>query len=88
MKKETVTSALRQTILAVTGKGLEYGVYSDSRKRKTAVGVKLIRTRFNSDTTDKIVKVMQDKGFKLAYVKYNDMGWRHCPGQRFCFYKK
>jgi HSP90 family molecular chaperone len=94
MSKQTVTSELRKSIEKVVGESMkESTVYSDSRKGN-AVGVKFAWKQFSQPIIEEIVEDMQNKGFKLKYVRYNsspksDNPWYNTiPGQRFCFYNK
>ncbi len=88
MSKQTVTSELRKSIIKVTGKIIQCIVYSDSRKGN-AVGVKFAFTQYSQPIIEQIVEDMQNKGFKLKYVRYNrSYGYGTVPGQRFCFYNK
>ena len=93
MSKQTVTSELRKSIEKVTGKIIQCIVYSDSRKQN-AVGVKFAFTQYSQPIIDQVVEDMQNKGFKLKYVRYNssprsENPWYNTvPGQRFCFYNK
>ena len=92
MIKETVTSALKESLVKVTGKMGSGFFYSDSRKRKTAVGVKVCRELYTQPVIQLIVEDMELKGFKLAYTRHNiskDYKLNHSViGTRFCFFKK
>ena len=94
MKKVTVTSELKKSIEKVTGNALKERVYSDSRKNKTAVGVKVCYAQYSDPIKNQIIDDMESKGYKLDYVRYNQSNggnpyaWRSIPGTRFCFYKK
>ena len=90
----TVTSQLRKSITKVTGKIMQERVYSDSRKKGLAVGVKVCYAQYSQPIINEIVEDMQSKGFKLGYVRYNQSqnaeNYYFCtiPGTRFCFYRK
>jgi site-specific DNA-cytosine methylase len=87
MKNQTVTAALRQSIVKATGYIMQEIVYSDTRKKGTAVGVKVCYAQYSQPIQDAIIEDMESKGYKLAYVRYNNQ--KYCvPGTRFCFYKK
>jgi hypothetical protein len=89
----TVTSQLRKSIVKVTGKIMQQIVYSDTRKKGLAVGVKICYTKYPQSVIDEVIKDMESKGFKHAYTRYNSSNnlqtyWHTVPGQRFCFYNK
>jgi hypothetical protein len=86
--KNSVTSELKKSITKVTGLVFQQLVYSDTRKNGLAVGVKVCYTKYSQPIIDQIVEDMSNKGFKLAYVRYNNMGNGYVNGTRFCFYKK
>lgn len=86
--KNSVTTELKKSIAKVTGTTFNRYTYSDSRKKGTAVGVKVCYTEFAQPIIDQVVEDMEAKGFKLAYVRYNNMGRGYVDGTRFCFYKK
>ena len=86
--KNSVTSELKKSITKVTGNVFQQLVYSDTRKKGLAVGVKVCFTQYSQPIIDQVVEDMQSKGFKLAYVRYNDLGRLYVNGTRFCFYKK
>ncbi len=93
MKNQTVTSALRESITKVTGYIMQERVYSDSRKKGLAVGVKVCYVSYPKITINSIVADMESKGYKLAYVRYNKSKrepgtYSTIPGTRFTFYKK
>ena len=89
----TVTSQLRKSITKVTGKIMQERVYSDSRKKGLAVGVKVCYAQYSQPIINEIVEDMQSKGFKLGYVRYNQSQnveshyFSTIPGTRFCFYR-
>ena len=92
--KSSVTSELKKSIEKVTGKKVGL-VYSDSRKKKTAVGVKICFTKYSQSIINQIVEDMEGKGYKHAYTRYNQPDkfsvyaqFYTVPGQRFCFYNK
>jgi hypothetical protein len=89
MSKQTVTSELRKSIEKVVGESMKGALaYSDSRAQN-AVGVKFAWKQFSQPIIEQIVEDMQNKGFKLKYVRYNkSYGYGTVPGQRFCFYNK
>jgi hypothetical protein len=84
----TVTSQLKKSIEKVTGYVFQAMVYSDTRKKGTAVGVKVCYTEYSQPIINQIVEDMENKGYKFAYVRYNNMGRGYVNGTRFCFYKK
>ena len=86
----TVTSQLKKSIEKVTGYVFQAMVYSDTRKKGTAVGVKVCYTEYSQPIIDQIVEDMENKGYKFAYVRYNKSKYNYpsVPGTRFCFYKK
>tara|TARA_R110000868_G_C10564132_1_gene737156 strand:- start:129 stop:410 length:282 start_codon:yes stop_codon:yes gene_type:complete len=89
----TVTSQLRKSITKVTGQIVQERIYSDDRKNGQAVGVKLCYASFEENTKNAIVEDMESKGYKLAYVRFNQSRkepgyFSTIPGTRFCFYKK
>ena len=86
--KNSVTSELKKSITKVTGYVFQQLVYSDTRKNGLAVGVKVCFTQYSQPIIDQVVEDMEAKGFKLAYVRYNNMGKGYVNGTRFCFYKK
>ncbi len=88
--KNSVTSELKKSITKVTGHVFQQLVYSDTRKKGLAVGVKVCFTQYSQPIIDQIVEDMSNKGFKLAYTKYNQSkyGYHSVPGTRFCFYRK
>ena len=88
--KNSVTSELKKSITKVTGLVFQQLVYSDTRKKGTAVGVKVCYTEYSQPIIDQIVEDMQNKGFKFAYTKFNKpkYGYHSVPGTRFCFYKQ
>ena len=92
--KNSVTSQLKLSIEKVTGNVFQQFVYSDSRKKGLAVGVKVCFTKYDQPIIDKVIEDMESKGYEHAYTKYNQSNstsiyaWRSIPGQRFCFYKK
>jgi len=88
--KNSVTSELKKSITKVTGHVFQQLVYSDTRKKGLAVGVKVCFTQYSQPIIDQIVEDMSNKGFKLAYTKYNQprYGYHSVPGTRFCFYRK
>ena len=86
--KNSVTSQLKKSITKVTGLVFQQLVYSDTRKNGLAVGVKVCFTQYSQPIIDQVVEDMEAKGFKLAYVRYNNMGKGYVNGTRFCFYKK
>ena len=94
MKNQTVTSALKQSIVKSTGRIFQHRVYSDGRKKGLAVGVKVCYVEYSKPLQDLIVSDMESKGYKLAYVRYNKSNdatpsyFSTIPGTRFCFYKK
>ena len=94
MSKITVTSELRKSIEKVVGESMKGStVFSDSRKGN-AVGVKFAWKQFSQPIIEEIVQDMENKGFKLKYVRYNrsrkseNYWYNTIPGQRFCFYNK
>ena len=91
--KQTVTSELKKSIEKVTGCIFQARVYSDTRLKGLAVGVKVCYTEYSQPIINQIVEDMESKGFKFAYTRLNktkyDFGtFGTIPGQRFCFYKK
>ena len=87
MKNQTVTAALRKSIEKSTGYIMQEIVYSDGRKKGAAVGVKVCFAQYSQPILDAIIEDMESKGYKLAYIRYNNT--KNCtPGTRFCFYKK
>jgi hypothetical protein len=86
--KNSVTSQLKKSITKVTGFVFQQLVFSDTRKNGLAVGVKVCFTEYSQPIINQIVDDMEAKGFKLAYVRYNNMGRGYVNGTRFCFYKK
>jgi hypothetical protein len=84
----TVTSQLKKSIEKVTGYVFQAMVYSDTRKKGTAVGVKVCYTEYSQPIINQIVEDMENKGYKFAYARYNNMGRGYVNGTRFCFYKK
>ena len=88
--KNSVTSQLKKSITKVTGSVFQQLVYSDARRSGLAVGVKVCYTQYSQPIIDQIVEDMQNKGFKLAYTKFNEpkYGYHSVPGTRFCFYKQ
>ena len=93
MKNQTVTSALRESIVKSTGCIMQEIVYSDSRKKGLAVGVKVCYAQYSEPIQKEIIEDMKTKGFKLAYIRYNKSNdsvptyFNTIPGTRFCFYK-
>lgn len=94
MKNQTVTSALRESIEKSTGRIMQERVYSDSRRKGLAVGIKVCYAEYSRPIQELIVSDMESKGFKFAYIRYNkskDNGsyyYTTIPGTRFCFYRK
>ena len=88
--KNSVTSELKKSITKVTGLVFQQLVYSDTRKKGLAVGVKVCFTQYSQPIIDQVVEDMEAKGFKFAYTKFNQStnGYPSVPGTRFCFYKK
>jgi hypothetical protein len=87
MKNVTVTAELRNSIQKVTKeKGLQ--VYSDSRLKGKAVGVKVVGAKYSDIEIKSIINDMESKGFQFAYTRQNMGGsyggWTR--GTRFCFY--
>lgn len=94
-RQNSVTTQLKKSIEKVTGKIFQAWVFSDSRKKGTAVGVKVCYTKYDQPIIEQIVADMESKGYKHAYTKYNqpNKNARYyqshtIPGQRFCFYNK
>ena len=88
----TITGALRQTLdeLGIPIKNKH--IFSDSRKNKTAVGIKIHGYFPNKSIQKKIIKLMDEKGYKLLYthepeVKNNWGRRNYFNGIRFCFEK-
>lgn len=88
MKKHSVTSELRKSIAKVTKYPRKLDVFSDSRKDKKAVGVKVVGFMCTHEEEASIVKDMESKGFKLDYISYNEGGYGFYTGTRFCFYNR
>ena len=90
MKNQTVTSALRNSIVKSTGKIMQETVYSDTRRNGLAVGVKVCYAQYSEPIVKEIIEDMQTKGYALAYVRYNKPtnGYHTTPGTRFCFFRK
>jgi|LakMenE18May11ns_1017448.scaffolds.fasta_scaffold9932707_2 hypothetical protein len=88
MKNKTVTAELKKSIQKVT-KQTNLHVFSDCRLNKQAVGVKVIQSNYSNPEIYSIVSDMENKGFKLAYTKFNEGGnyGGYFSGTRFCFYK-
>lgn len=88
--KNSVTSELKKSITKVTGLVFQQLVYSDTRKKGLAVGVKVCYTEYSQPIINQIVEDMQNKGFKFAYTKFNKSKYDYpsVPGTRFCFYKQ
>jgi len=88
--KNSVTSELKKSITKVTGFVFQQLVFSDTRKKGLAVGVKVCYTEYSQPILNQIVEDMEAKGFKLAYITFNKPtnGYHTTPGTRFCFYKK
>lgn len=84
MKNVTVTAELRKSIQKVT-KETNLNVFSDTRLKKKAVGVKVLGAKYPSDKVESIINDMESKGFQFAYTRQNTTGWFR--GTRFCFYK-
>lgn len=88
----TITGALRQTLdeLGISIKNKH--IFSDPRKNKTAVSVKIMGYFPNKSIQKKIIKSMGEKGHKLLYTyepeEKNNWGRRnYFKGIRFCFEK-
>lgn len=62
--------------------------YSDSRRGKTAVGVKFCGVAFTYEELADIESNMICKGFTPVYIRYNSSGFRYSHGWRFCFHRK
>ena len=89
--KNSVTSELRKSITKVTGETFTGKLYGDTRMKGLAVGVKVCYNIFSDSAKDSIVKDMESKGFKFAYVRFNSYKPGTYPtveGTRFCFYRK
>jgi len=88
--KNSVTSELKKSITKVTGHVFQQLVYSDTRKKGLAVGVKVCYTQYSQPIIDQIVEDMESKGYKFAYSRYNQSKYNYpsVPGTRFCFYRK
>ena len=88
MKNVTVTAELRNSIQKVTKKKVLSLVYSDSRLKGKAVGVKVVGAKYSDVEIKSIINDMESKGFQFAYTRQNIGGsyggWT--KGTRFCFY--
>jgi hypothetical protein len=90
MKRKTVTRSLKKTLKKL---GIKYGTtFSDLRKNKMAVGVKLVGLDLDDKTIFKIVTKMEKKGYKFVRVthkkRYDKPWFNHFAGTRLTFYKK
>jgi hypothetical protein len=84
MSKQTLTGELRETLLKI---GIfPYKCYSDSRKHKTALGVKLDMVDLDKKEVKFVVKDMKSKGYELASLTPKHK--LPSSGIRLTFYKK
>jgi len=90
MKRKTVTKSLRKTLKKLGIK--PYHCFSDTRKNKQAVGVKLVGVDLTNEEITKVVIKMQKKGYEFIRVTpKKDYGHRYYnifTGTRLTFYKK
>jgi len=82
MQKETVTGELKKSLSKF--KINPYKYYSDPRKHKTAVGVKLDMVSLTQKQIDTVVSEMETKGYQFIKVTPK---FSH-SGIRLTFYKK
>lgn len=89
MKK--VTTALREVIKEVCPNYLINTVYSDSRKRKTAVGIKICGKEMKHEELKSISQKMHKRGYEEIGIWYNQNPQRpyggFFDGTRFTYYK-
>jgi hypothetical protein len=85
MSRQTLTGELRETLLKIGV--FPYKCYSDSRKHKTAIGVKLVDLDLDKKEVKFVVKDMKSKGYELARVT-PDRKINLSSGTRLTFYKK
>lgn len=90
--KNTVTTSLRKAIAEIAPTHPIYTIFSDSRKNKTAVGVKIVGKPFSEIELDAISMLMKKDGWKRINIKYNKgnpafIHRNHFNGTRFTYYK-
>lgn len=91
MKKETLTGELKKSLAKLKVK--PYHCYSDPRKNKTAVGVKLVGEDLIQEKIDLIVYDMENKGYQFTkstprYFNNSPRSYNIFSGIRLTFYKK
>ena len=91
MKRKTVTKSLRKTLKKLGIK--PYHCFSDTRKNKQAVGVKLVGEDLTAEEITKVVRKMEKKGYEFIRVtpKKKDHKCSYFnifSGTRLTFYKK
>lgn len=90
MSKETLTGELRKSLTKLKVKPHHY--FSDPRKNKTALGVKLVGVDLTQKKIDLIVYDMESKGYQFSNSTpfYNGIRtWMNVfSGTRLTFYKK
>ena len=93
MSKELkVTTELRKILLDLGYISKNTTVFSDPRRKKQAVGVKVCRLFLNENQVRSVIIKMGELGFELvnykAGIKYTTNSWRYVfSGDRFTFYK-
>jgi hypothetical protein len=85
MSKQTLTGELRKSLAKLKVK--PYHCYSDPRKNKTAVGVKLVGEDLTQEKIDLIVYDMENKGYEFIKTTPNRR-FNILSGTRLTFYKK
>lgn len=89
-KRKTVTRSLRKSLKKLGIK--PYHCFSDPRKNKQAVGVKLVGVDLTSEEITKVVIKMQKKGYEFIRVTpkkdYGNRYFNVFTGTRLTFYKK
>jgi hypothetical protein len=93
MSKELkVTTELKKVLLDLGYISKNTTVFSDPRRKKQAVGVKVCRLFLNENQVRSVIIKMGELGFELvnykAGIKYTTNSWRNVfSGDRFTFYK-
>ena len=89
-KRKTVTRSLRKSLKKLGIK--PHYCFSDPRKNKQAVGVKLVGVDLTSEEITKVVMKMQKKGYEFIRVTpkrdYGHSYFNVFTGTRLTFYKK
>lgn len=92
MKQLPVTTALRQVLahlrITTPQRKTKSGrsIYSDLRRNRSAVGVKVVGLWITEEQDKLIQQHMHELGFVHVYTRPNTYGWGN-NGTRFCYLK-